>query len=242
MSRADYESVVVQFCFNRKTGESDWVSLRMPRLRWSWDVNRKSFEVLHGMSRVVKLIPDKLATARVIGFEEQGDHNFLFQLVIDLIENTYLELNEKNWVARVPTDSADHQLSLTTLLCGYPDLPLLDLPRRAQQKTLHQCITNLSLQLKAAQNAATLEQFDRSCRRILETADGILSGCQAYLQFVHPIMCYVRRLQEFDDTLANNRILHLSDSYESQKAYKKTYLTEEHARLNQSAFYPGSPE
>jgi hypothetical protein len=34
--------------------------------RWSWTLTKKSFEIVHGWSRVVRLMPDKLATALVI--------------------------------------------------------------------------------------------------------------------------------------------------------------------------------
>jgi hypothetical protein len=41
---------------------------------WKWDVNPKSFEVIHGLSRVTKLIPDKLATAIAINYEKLKDN------------------------------------------------------------------------------------------------------------------------------------------------------------------------
>ena len=55
---------------------------------WVLKLNLKSFEVMHGLSRVVMLTPDKLATAIAINKEElpdPDDGGFLIQLVQDLV-------------------------------------------------------------------------------------------------------------------------------------------------------------
>ena len=36
---------------------------------WNWGLTLKSFEPIHGMSRIVKMTPDKLATAIAISIE-----------------------------------------------------------------------------------------------------------------------------------------------------------------------------
>ena len=52
-------------------------------------LNLESFEAIHGMSRIVKLIPDKLATAIAINREElsdpEDDGSFLVNLVTKLM-------------------------------------------------------------------------------------------------------------------------------------------------------------
>ncbi len=56
---------------------------------WMWFLNLESFEAVHGMSRIVKLIPDKLATAIAINREElsdpEDDGSFLVNLVTKLM-------------------------------------------------------------------------------------------------------------------------------------------------------------
>ena len=55
---------------------------------WKLILNLKSFEVMHGLSRVALLVPDKLATAIAINKEnlpDPDDGGFLVQLVIDLV-------------------------------------------------------------------------------------------------------------------------------------------------------------
>ncbi len=55
-----------------------------------WNVNLDSFEVIDGLSRIVKLIPEKLSTAIEISQENlpnpQDDGSFLIVLVIDLLK------------------------------------------------------------------------------------------------------------------------------------------------------------
>ena len=66
---------------------------------WMWFLNLESFEAVHGMSRIVKLIPDKLATAIAINREElsdpEDDGSFLVNLVTKLMI-FYKDLVRKN--------------------------------------------------------------------------------------------------------------------------------------------------
>ena len=55
-----------------------------------WHLDLSSFEAVHGMSRVVKLIPDKVATAIAINLEDlpnpEDNGTFLVDLVTQLLE------------------------------------------------------------------------------------------------------------------------------------------------------------
>jgi hypothetical protein len=57
---------------------------------WLWNENLDSFEVIDGLSRIVKLIPEKLSTAIEISQENlpnpQDDGSFLIVLVSDLLK------------------------------------------------------------------------------------------------------------------------------------------------------------
>jgi len=82
---------------------------------WKLRLNLKSFEVMHGLSRVALLVPDKLATAIAINKEDlpdPDDGGFLVQLVEDLVifyrdqltrpaNQPQLEDNTENIVSRV---------------------------------------------------------------------------------------------------------------------------------------------
>ena len=72
-----------------KKGSRIESSIRSKLLKWLWEVDLKSFEPIHGMSRIAKLIPDKLATAIAINNENlkdpKDDGSFLIDLVLKLL-------------------------------------------------------------------------------------------------------------------------------------------------------------
>lgn len=73
---------------------------------WKLDLNLESFEVMHGLSRVVLLLPDKIATAIEINKEDLSDPNddggFLIQLVINLVK--FYKIRLSSWARRRELD------------------------------------------------------------------------------------------------------------------------------------------
>ena len=85
----------VYFCqnasFHRPTSEINkcFVCSKFDESTWIWILDLKSFEPVHGLSRIVKLIPDKLWTAIEINKEKlqdpKDDGSFLIDLLIELL-------------------------------------------------------------------------------------------------------------------------------------------------------------
>ena len=73
---------------------------------WKLDLNLESFEVMHGLSRVVLLLADKIATAIEINKEDLPDPNddggFLIQLVINLVQ--FYKIRLSSWARRRQLD------------------------------------------------------------------------------------------------------------------------------------------
>lgn len=73
---------------------------------WKLDLNLESFEVMHGLSRVVLLLADKIATAIEINKEDFPDPNddggFLIQLVINLVK--FYKIRLSSWARRRQLD------------------------------------------------------------------------------------------------------------------------------------------
>jgi hypothetical protein len=67
--------------------------------KWIWELDLTSFEPIHGMSRIVKLVPDKLATAIAINKENlkdpKDDGSFLIDLLLKLLEFYQAQLQVK---------------------------------------------------------------------------------------------------------------------------------------------------
>jgi len=70
--------------------DRSYICSRFLNIFWIWVVDLKSFEPVHGLSRVVRLIPDKLATAIEINKENlddpKDDGSFLVDLVTKLLK------------------------------------------------------------------------------------------------------------------------------------------------------------
>ena len=72
---------------------------------WKLDLNLESFEVMHGLSRVVLLLADKIATAIEINkedFPDPDDGGFLIQLVINLVQ--FYKIRLSSWTRRRQLD------------------------------------------------------------------------------------------------------------------------------------------
>ena len=69
---------------------------------WKLSLNLESYEVMHGLSRIVLLLPDKIATAIEINKEdlpEPDDGTFLIQLVVNLVK--FYQDQQSRWDRRL---------------------------------------------------------------------------------------------------------------------------------------------
>jgi len=165
---------------------------------WRIKTNLKSFEVLHGMSRVVLLIPDKLATAVEINREKLSDPHdggFMVQLVIDLVSFYISLFSDIPTVSSEQISSRIEPLSVRdqekdTFLFPEECVELSDLLLEFKDKLEH-----VKLALKERREEAII--FD--CQTVVRMADSILELCNAYIDFVHPIYLDVERNGSFND-------------------------------------------
>ena len=76
---------------------------------WKLSLNLESFEVMHGLSRIVLLLPDKIATAIAINNEvlpDPDDGTYLIQLVVNLLK--FYQDQQSRWDRRLqPGDNDD---------------------------------------------------------------------------------------------------------------------------------------
>ena len=82
------KAILVKFDYSAQSERSHLVraTLLYPERNWRWELRLKNFEVVHGLSRIVRLLPDKIATALAIRRENHygEDGTFLIKLVEDL--------------------------------------------------------------------------------------------------------------------------------------------------------------
>jgi len=76
---------------------------------WKLSLNLESFEVMHGLSRIALLLPDKIATAIAINKEvlpDPDDGTYLIQLVVNLLK--FYQDQQSRWDRRLqPGDNDD---------------------------------------------------------------------------------------------------------------------------------------
>ena len=166
---------------------------------WQLKLNLKSFEVMHGMSRVAMLVPDKLATAIAINKEDlpdPDDGGFLIQLLIDLVAFYISSYCNSTWSS---ADSENNDSRIEELTGN--DTQLFVSPEVTVE------LSNILLKFKKK-----LEVFKTilGARRgeevnisealvIVQMSDSIFELSTAYMDFVHPIYLDIQRHGDFNE-------------------------------------------
>ena len=153
---------------------------------WQWDVNPKSFEVIHGLSRITKLIPDKLATAIAINYEKlpNDDGTYLIDIVTELVSFYRKMLLDADQAPSEPPP-AKHILLFSF---GYG----LDLERGEPVSNVHQSLEAVMFLLSTFLNNFKGLLKERQPELISPAfnvailADNILFMCNTYMSFIHP--------------------------------------------------------
>lgn len=164
---------------------------------WELRLNLKSFEVMHGLSRVVLLTPDKLATAIAINKEDlpdPDDGGFLVQLVQDLV--TFY----KGRAANPQTADVVDVESRVVEVGGAAQEDGFSPP--AEKIQLLDVLEELSVKLNSIQENLRLrnpEGINSDCDGILVMADDILELSTIYMDFIHPIYLDIERHGIFNE-------------------------------------------
>jgi len=173
--------VTATVCFERRDGQ-----------KWKWTVCLRSFEPIHGMSRVTKLVGDKLGTAIDVNSEnlrdQKDDGTFYVNLVLDLckfyrdqlegsreLERTSL-LARKN-VAERPEPALEFSLG------SYA-------PRNEEDGlSLEETLATFTVRLERFKlllvDRVGEERLRQAAKRILELSVDLLVCCHTYMSFVH---------------------------------------------------------
>jgi hypothetical protein len=149
---------------------------------WICLVDLKCFESIHGVFRIVKLIPDKLATAIAINKEHlsdpKDDGSFLVELVLKLLP-FYQEQVQNN-------------------CCGQKSEIEVSRQEETMKKNNFLDILNqLSNELKSFNELLKTRENDvikKQAEKILKLADNLQIFCQVYLEVVHPTLIQVIKI------------------------------------------------
>lgn len=171
-----------------------------PERKWKWELHLKDFEVVHGLSRIVRLIPDKAYTARSINNDRRvdDDGSFLIELVEKLARNFSILHNER--MASAEALDAPEDLQRFKVEYG---------PHEEGSIDTTECDVNLAMALEEynrsifnMKNCLILDQrddYDRITAETLKMSDDLLLASQIFLDLIHPIWVMINRSGEVNN-------------------------------------------
>ena len=173
---------------------------------FKWEVNEARFEEIHGLSRVVRLIPDKIITALDIAKEKIPDHDgsFLLNLLIDLCKH-YEQVTSKHddlvlldrferMVVKdnylILSDSLPSSDPTLTLRIGEGEIS------KGQGYTIYDVVVGMISRLEFLCSCIADQRYDEyevASLRFLSFVDEVREFCIIYLDIVHPTLIRSRR-------------------------------------------------
>jgi len=241
--------VAISFIRTNDKGEDNFnykpvnfiVQLPSDDQRQLWCLDLTFFEPLHGLSRLLRLIPDKLATAlqikRVARSNDGEDTDFLFNLLIDLFDR-YINITTKKYkiFQYSEPESPDVDRHMIVLSYQTSDYYISDLipitynedtefPDEAIQVknflTLQIDLKDQLIELKEVLKTETSGIYKSKSRRLLQHCDNILRQLHIFLNFTHPVMVDINR----NRTIDNDSILRIKNNLQNRSA--RNFLCDE---------------
>ena len=176
-------------------------TVQNPPSVWSWHLTMRHFEAVHGMSRVVRLVPDKLATAAAInkeGLVEDG--SFLIQLVINLMDVYCTQADRLKDAADLNGNHTERLFSFGFEDHVEADGEEVDGEPQSFEQVLDDMRTEMVV-MKQTLERRDMQLFRTQALAILRKCDIIRIMSTIFLDFVHPV--WIRqnraRLAEMED-------------------------------------------
>jgi hypothetical protein len=226
--------IVSDICFayeeNQIKANCGILSLLMPNKTscWMWKTDLKSFEVVHGTSRVVKLIPDKLASAIIINHgtrnELHPDNGVFFVNLVTNLASEFMNLIHK------PEPQPNRWGSLRTSFG--PD-KALSTPLPETQQSLEDNLKNLITSLNNFKEKLINEEppadLFQAALPILNMSENLLLLCEAYMKYIHPVWLSMDRTGLIDTGVVHNKRQatlekHKADNDSLTRQFKHIYL------------------
>jgi len=173
---------------------------------FEWKVSEVRFEEIHGLSRVVRLVPDKIITTLDIAKEDLPEHDgsFLLNLLIDLCKH-YEQVTSKHdqnelldRLERIVIRD-DYLILSGSLPASEPTLTLRigeGEIRKGQGYTISDVVVGIIDRLEFLRSCITDRRYDEyevASLRFLSFVDEVREFCIIYLDVVHPTLIRSRR-------------------------------------------------
>jgi hypothetical protein len=178
-----------------------WASIFFPKEEWLWTVSTSNFEEIHGMSRVLALMPEKLETSREL-FEEEvvSDPGFPIRLLCGLAhqfasvalgkiaEDQLIRdcSQQEGWKYNIR--STDFQWD-----AGHP-YPL----DSGSLNDVFLQVIELLTECESLCNAHRADAFREKAKEALELGKATAEACAVYLKVIHPALINLNKNNQLD--------------------------------------------
>lgn len=197
------DSIHVEFSYKISPLSINHVTISSTPLFWTWTTTLTDFEVIHGLSRIIKMIPDKIAIAEEINKqnveEERYDGTFFINLVIDLLDR-YIQIHQERHNDHPENEDFNttfHIFLVENMRIYDEDLNDENPSHTDLMSSMHilrDCLQTMITTLKTKDYYLYRQQGKAICKIL----DLINIYTYLFLQFIHPGWIHTRRhgLQE----------------------------------------------
>ena len=183
--------------FIKHVGDANHLGYRYGEIHskyFSWVVDISDFGFVHGLSRIVSLIPDKVVTSGLL-YEErlplQGEEGYLVQLVINLLQNFKrdYDLRHQEPIERPP----GVRRRCRSVLLDFPDDPNVEDDQGLGLLDTYEILLNSLLDVVSVTTSADRDVYWEAAFVSVQLADKVRELCFVYLELVHPFLVEARR-------------------------------------------------
>lgn len=207
-----------------------WKNAEIITDSFCWKISEAQFEEIHGLSRVVRLLADKIVTTFVI-FKELPespayDKNFLIDLVLELLRHYERLSSSRNAALLDNIQNEEHSFEVKIgngWLGRFPEAPSVTGTITQLKTSLLLLQHNIEIYLEA--------NYWRIAEEIMKSADQIREICDTYLDVVHPALISSRRPVNPGELTIDDRMHRLEEKLEEKRDH--LLLSFRHERIMQ---------
>lgn len=179
----------IEVLFWNRQGAPGFKNAEIASELFAWRVSEVNFEEVHGLSRVVRLLVDKIVTTFLLYKELPGggDKGFLIRLVLNLLDHYQRIVDRRDPAQLKNIDDDEPALEVTLNNEVVEDCKAISLPKTV---TLLRTVLDA---LIGQINLRTEEDYWQMAEEILRIADKVRESCSTYLEVVHPTLIESRR-------------------------------------------------
>jgi len=192
--------------------------------QFRWRVRDRHFEVVHGISRVALLIPEKLVTTQVVikalpeNFKQED--NGFFLLLVKKLVNVYqdLEAKTRQYLQGLPGADSIVDIDEWQEEYGFGEVAEDDRPGLTLQESIEKIQQLLDSTVESARLCNEALYWEQA-GLLVAFSDCLSEVCRIFLDFVHPVLVQSRRHENFEDVRVGEKLRALELKLEQKEKH-----------------------